>query len=295
LFQNILFQDNLTKPVSVTVLREDLNHPLYQGNKFWKLKNNLFDAIQNGHDTLLTFGGACSNHIYATAVAGSLNHLKTIGVIRGQEPAIYSSTLQFAREHGMRLHFVTREEYRRKEESGFIARLKNLFGDFHLIPEGGSNEAGLRGCVEWGDSLVSHADIFCLAAGTATTAAGIAQALLSRDPGAKVIAFSALKDGGFLKTQAEKMAGSPLPNLSMITDYHFGGYAKYTPELLAFITQIEKDYSLPLEHVYTGKTLYGILDLSRKSYFPGDKRICFIHTGGLQGKLHSKDHKELNR
>jgi len=265
-------------------VREDLNHEFYSGNKFWKLKHNVAEALRLGQK-ILTFGGAYSNHIHATAAAGKLNDIQTIGVIRGEEPETYSPTLQFAQACGMLLYFIPRERYRLKEQPDFIQELHTRFGDFFLIPEGGSNPLGLRGCEEWGKELAHTAHIYCLVAGTATTAAGIAKALLTHQPGARVWAFSALKNGGFLKDDAEKMAGTPLPNLQIITDYHFGGYAKYNTQLLDFIGTMESVYHLPLEQVYTGKTLFGLLDMAEKNLIPADKRICFIHTGGLQGKL----------
>jgi len=285
IFQDIEYLLPNGNTFSFKVLREDLNHPFYQGNKFWKLKYNIEEAIQANQKQILTFGGAYSNHIHATSAAGKLNGIQTIGIIRGEEPKAYSPTLQFAAENGMRLHFVSRSDYRLKENPAFIESLKINWGDFFLIPEGGSNNLGLKGCEEWGTNLSGTADIYCLAAGTATTAAGIAKALLQHQPSAEVWAFSALKDGGFLKGDADKAAGSPLPNLKIIIDYHFGGYAKYNNELLNFIQRMKSEYDLPLEQVYTAKTLFGLLDMAHKNIIPADKKICFIHTGGLQGTL----------
>lgn len=282
--QQIRFRLPSGKTFPVSVIREDLNHGFYAGNKFWKLKHNLAEAKRHGLP-ILTFGGAYSNHIYATAAAGKAEGIATIGVIRGGEPAEYSPTLRFAREQGMKLHFVSREAYRQKEQPGFLEHLHQTFGDFHSIPEGGSNALGLKGCEEWGTQLAGMGDIYALASGTGTTAAGIAKALLKQQPDAEVWAFSALKNGGFLQEEAEKIAGIPLPNLRIVTDYHFGGYAKHTPELLAFIKRMETEHTLPLEQVYTGKTLYGLLDLAEKGKIPANKTIRFIHTGGLQGKL----------
>ena len=282
-FQKLSFPGEEKREWVVQILREDLAHPFGQGNKYWKLKENLVEAINEGHDTLLTFGGAYSNHIHATAATGKAHGLKTIGVIRGEEPATYSPTLQFARDQGMTLHFVSREDYRHKQEPDFIARLGARFGRFHLIAEGGANRAGFLGAQEWGGHLAGRADYYCLAAGTGTTAAGIAKSLLSSQPSAKVLAFSALKNGGFLSGQAQRIADSPLPNLQIITDFHFGGYARCPPELERFMIQMAQEYRLPLDRVYTGKTLYGIRALLRDGYFPAEKTICFIHTGGLQG------------
>lgn len=281
LFQKIRFPLGSGFFADIQILREDLNHPLLQGNKFWKLRHNVLYAQEQGIQNLLSFGGAYSNHIHALAAAGELYGLNTIGIIRGEEPESYSSTLQFARERGMQLHFISREAYRNKHTENFLQELKEQFGSFHLIPEGGSNALGFKGCMEWGTHLQGTADLFCLAAGTGATAAGIAKV----NPSALVWAFSALKNGGFLKEEAEKIAGSPLPNLHIITDYHFGGYAKYNSELLHFIHEIESEYQIPLEQVYTGKALYGLLDLFKKGKVNPGLKVCFIHTGGLQGKL----------
>lgn len=273
--------------VSIRILREDLNQPLLQGNKFWKLKYNLAEVKKTNIKRLLTFGGAYSNHIHATALAGKLEGIETIGVIRGEQPNQYSPTLLFAQEQGMRLHFISRENYRHKTDTDFLEKLENEFGPYHLVPEGGSNELGLKGCMDWGKRIAHQADIYCLAAGTGCTAAGIAKSLLFEQPKAEIWAFSALKNGGFLKEEAEKIAQMALPNLSIQTDYHFGGYAKYSPALLQFITEIENSYQIPLEQVYTGKAFYGMIDLLKKNVTNSNKDICFIHTGGLQGKIRS--------
>ncbi len=264
------------------ILREDLAHPFGQGNKFWKLKNNLLRAREAGLDTLLTFGGAWSNHIHATAATGHLHGFKTIGVIRGEEPRQDSPTLQFARAQGMRLHFVSRAEYRLKNSPGFIYELKNHFGSFYLIPEGGANEAGFQGCMEWGKLLTGIADDYCLAAGTGSTAAGIASALQMLQPAARVYAISVLKDGAFLKENAAQIARRELPNLEIITGYHFGGYAKTTPVLLNFIREIETAHKIPLDPVYTAKALYGVIDRAHRGVWEKKRSVCFIHTGGLQ-------------
>lgn len=282
---NISLADGQLFPL--TVIREDLNQPLLQGNKFWKLKHNISAAKQNGHTQLLTYGGAYSNHIHATAIAGKIHGIKTIGIIHGEEPKIYSPTLRFAQELGMVLYFVSRELYRQKGTPAFYDMLFRQFGHFFEIPEGGANQLGLQGCMEWGYEMANTADVYCLAAGTATSAAGIAKFLLSAQPDAEVWAFSALKNGHFLKEDAEKISATTLPNLHIITDYHFGGYAKYNNTLLNFIQEVEARYNIPLEQVYTGKTLYGLIDLANKNTLNFSKRYCFIHTGGLQGKLAS--------
>lgn len=285
IFQDITHVLKNGRKFHVKILREDLSQPLLQGNKFWKLKYNIAEAIQQGIQQIITFGGAYSNHIHATAIAGKINGIQTIGIIRGDEPKDYNSTLKFAKEQGMKLHFISRENYRKKYEPGFIQKLQEDFGKSFIIPEGGSNALGLKGCEEWGIQMANTADVYCLAAGTAATAAGIAKALLSHQPEAEVWAFSALKNGEFLKGEAEGIANTNLSNLKIIPDYHFGGYAKYNKELLDFIDDMDHKYHLPLEQVYTGKTFFGVFDLAEKRLIPNDKSICFIHTGGLQGKL----------
>lgn len=284
-FQNIRFPSGNGCFVDIRVLREDLAHPDGQGNKYWKLKYNLAGALRTGQTRLLTFGGAYSNHIHAVAAAGRQAGLQTIGVIRGEAPEHPGPTLRFAAAQGMRLHFVTREAYRQKNEPRFLETLRGIFGDFFHVPEGGSNSFGLSGCEEWGTRLAGHADIYALAAGTAVTAAGLAKALALRQPGAEVWAFSALKNGEFLKTEAENIAGMPLPRLRIVTEYHFGGYARHTPALLDFIRQTETAHGLPLEQVYTAKALYGLLGLARQGSVPAGARLCFIHTGGMQGRM----------
>jgi 1-aminocyclopropane-1-carboxylate deaminase len=280
-FQTIRFPLESGLFFEFSVLREDLAHGFYQGNKWWKLKHNLLYCKENQIKRMLTFGGAYSNHIYAVASAGNAYGIETIGIIRGEKPASLSPTLEFALQNGMRLEFVSREEYRQKNTEPFLQKLGIKFPDAHIVPEGGSNLPGLKGCMEWGELLRGKADIFCLPAGTATTAAGIALA----NQEAEIWAFSALKNGSFLQEEAEQLAGTSLPNLQIITGYAFGGYAKHTPELLHFMEYMERQFSLPLEQVYTAKALYGVIDLAKKKRVADGKTLCFIHTGGLQGKL----------
>lgn len=283
--------------VNVFVKREDLNHPFVSGNKWWKLKCNLEKAKGQDERTLLTFGGAYSNHIYATAAAAKELGFKSIGIIRGEETAALSKTLQFAKEQGMQLHFVSREAYRLKTEDEFIERLKKQFGNFYLIPEGGTNSLALQGVQEFAQQLKKEMDVdyVCCASGTGGTLAGIIKTM----PEQKVIGFSSLK-GGFLSEEVRRLLGEEVvgeevrrkedggelsQKWEVISDYHFGGYAKHTPELLTFIKNFEEEFSIPLEHVYTGKLFFGLFDLIQKGYFPKGSRILTLHTGGLQGKL----------
>ena len=283
--------------VSVFVKREDLNHTFVSGNKWWKLKYNLEEAKRQGKETLLTFGGAFSNHIYATAAAASELGFRSIGIIRGEEITALSKTLRFAHDQGMLLHFVSREDYRQKTEDAFVGRLKDQIGDFYLIPEGGTNALAVQGVEEFAQQLNGEVDFdyVCCACGTGGTMAGLIKAM----SGKRVIGFSSLK-GDFLSEEVRRLLGERVvseevrrnqgeeeskENWEVVTDYHFGGYAKHTPELLSFIKNFEKEFSIPLEHVYTGKLFFGLFDLMQKGYFPKGSKVLAIHTGGLQGKL----------
>lgn len=281
-----LFKD---KGLRVYIKREDQIHPTVSGNKWRKLKYNLHEAKTQGHDTLLTFGGAYSNHIYATAAAAHEAGFKSIGIIRGEElvDKPLNKTLSFATEQGMQLVFVDREAYRQKSESNFIKTLEEEYGKFYLLPEGGTNNLAIKGCEEILCDNDKQYDIVCCAVGTGGTISGIIAASL-RDQ--HVLGFSALK-GDFLKSEVqillENYSAKKFKNWSINTDYHFGGYAKTNHELLDFITDFEQRHHVPLDQVYTGKMMFGIYDLISKNHFRSGAKILLIHTGGLQGALNS--------
>lgn len=265
------------------VKREDLNHPFVSGNKWWKLKYNLAEAVRLGHDTLLTFGGAYSNHIFATAAAAKELGLKSIGIIRGEEALPLNHTLTFAKSCGMHLHYISREVYRKKTESDFIEWLHNQFGDFYLIPEGGTNELAIKGCAEFARQLSQEVefDYLCLSIGTGGTMAGMIEGL---DVSKKIIGFSSLKGGKFLEREICRMTSSEKTNWSINTTYHFGGYGKLTTELVDFITNTNDQQLLPLDSVYTSKMFWGVRDLVKQNCFVKGSSILILHTGGLQGK-----------
>jgi 1-aminocyclopropane-1-carboxylate deaminase len=273
--------------VELWVKREDLNHAQISGNKWWKLLHNLHEAQRQQKQTLLTFGGAFSNHIYATAAAATEWGFTSIGVIRGERAAQLSSTLQFAEAHGMRLHFVSRQAYQTKTETVFIESLRQTYGDFYCIPEGGTNHFALTGVADFAALLQRELefDYICCPCGTGGTLAGLITGL----PGRKVIGFSALKSD-YLQHEVQTMLGdSPAyTNWSLLTNYHFGGYARHTPELLLFLKNFEREFFIPLEQVYTAKMFYGLFDLLKKNYFKKGSRIVALHTGGLQGRLPEK-------
>ncbi|MEX0362769.1 MAG: 1-aminocyclopropane-1-carboxylate deaminase/D-cysteine desulfhydrase, partial [Allomuricauda sp.] len=214
--------------IDLYIKREDLIHPHISGNKFRKLKYNLVEAKRKGHSTLLTFGGAFSNHIAATACAGKEAGLKTIGVIRGEELEEGwqdNPTLKLASEHGMRLHFVSRSDYRTKRTDLFLDKLKMTFGDFYLLPEGGTNDLAIKGCEEILTEEDNRFEFICCAVGTGGTIAGL---INSAQPHQNVLGFPALK-GDFLTSEIQKLTDSE--DWDLILNCHFGGYAKITAEL----------------------------------------------------------------
>jgi 1-aminocyclopropane-1-carboxylate deaminase len=276
--------------VDLSVLRLDYMHPWVNGNKWFKLKYNLLEAKEKNYTTLLTFGGAYSNHIYATAAAGNLFGFRTIGVIRGEETLPLNPTLSFAVQQGMQLVYINRETYRQRHTTALQEELQQRFGEVFVIPEGGSNLNGVRGCTE----ILEEASVFdtiCLACGTGTTLAGIALSLSKEQ---RVIGFPVLKNGDFLAPEIEKLltdylaSGLPAPSNSspswkLICNYHFGGYAKISDRLLTFSQQFTQEHRVPLDYVYTAKMFYGVMDLLQQGLFPKGDRLLLIHTGGLQG------------
>lgn len=260
--------------------REDLLHPEMSGNKFRKLKYNLVEAQEQGKDTLLTFGGAYSNHIAAVAAAGKEFGFKTIGIIRGEELAEkrpLNPTLAFAEACGMKLHFISREEYRRKEDPNFLEALKTKFGDFYLLPEGGTNALAVKGCVEILKDSDFEYDYVCTAVGTGGTLVGIIEASKEYQ---KIIGFSVLQ-GDFQTSEIQKY--SHKKNFEITDFYSFGGYGKIDEELIRFINRFREMTLIPLDPIYTGKMMYGVLDLLKRKYFKKNSRILAVHSGGLQG------------
>ncbi|HEX8016462.1 MAG TPA: pyridoxal-phosphate dependent enzyme [Flavobacterium sp.] len=266
--------------ISLTIKREDLIHPFVSGNKFRKLKYNLLQAKTENKTTLLTFGGAFSNHIAAVAYAGKEQGIKTIGIIRGDElfdKIQENPTLKFAQENGMQFEFVSRENYRLKSDESYIENLKEKFGDFYLVPEGGTNELAVKGCEEILTEEDSVFNYVCCAVGTGGTISGLINSALSNQ---KILGFPALK-GDFLNDEIRIFAKKD--NWNLISDYHFGGYGKINLELIEFINAFFEENKVPLDPIYTGKMVFGVIDLIHKNYFPAHSKILLIHTGGLQG------------
>lgn len=267
------------------IKREDQIHPYISGNKFRKLKYNILNARKQNKKVLLTFGGAYSNHISAVAFAGKELGFKTIGIIRGdelghdQENSLQKNlTLKAASDNGMRLKFVSRTAYRLKHTQEFIDDLCNEFGDFYLVPEGGTNDLAVRGCEEILKPGDKQFDIVCCSIGTGGTISGL---INSAKANQKILGFPALK-GDFLRKEIEKYTIQD-KNWSLNTDYHFGGFAKINEDLINFINRFKQETGIPLDPIYTGKMMFGIVDLINKGVFEKGTKILAIHTGGLQG------------
>jgi len=266
--------------ITLYIKREDLLHPNISGNKFRKLKYNLEEAKAMGFSKLLTFGGAFSNHIAAVSAAGKQFGFETVGIIRGEELADKieeNPTLKFAKENGMIFQFISREWYRNKEDLDFIETLKTTFGDFYLLPEGGTNALAIKGCEEILTDEDADFDYICCAVGTGGTIGGISNSALEHQ---KILGFPALK-GDFLNNEIRKFTKNE--NWELISGYEFGGYGKVTRELIEFINDFHRKHAIPLDPIYTGKLVFGVMDLIQKNYFPNGSKILIIHTGGLQG------------
>lgn len=266
--------------VELYVKREDRIHPIISGNKYRKLKYNILEAEKLDYKTLLSFGGAYSNHIAAVAAVGKEFGFNTIGIIRGEElqsKINENPTLNFAQRSGMQFKFIDRSSYRDKTSRLFIDNLKKDFGSFYLIPEGGTNKLAIKGCEEILKEEDAEFDYICCSVGTGGTLSGL---INSTKYNQKVLGFPALK-GNFLKKEIIKFTDKT--NWELITDYHFGGYAKVTRQLIEFINGFKSNSIIQLDPVYTGKTMFGIMDLIQKGYFLKGSKILAIHTGGLQG------------
>ncbi|TVZ52197.1 1-aminocyclopropane-1-carboxylate deaminase/D-cysteine desulfhydrase [Dokdonia sp. Hel_I_53] len=269
---------------TVYLKRDDLIHPTVSGNKFRKLKYNLSHAKAHHHSTIVTYGGAFSNHIAATAAAGQLEGFKTIGIIRGEELGVNlektlsgNPTLAIAHECGMDFDFISREEYRDKDKDRFRESVLKKYHNPYIMPEGGTNALAVKGCQEILTDEDEVFDFVCCAAGTGGTASGIINSLKSHQ---KALIFPALK-GNWMQEEIEKYTINN--KWELISDYHFGGYAKVNVELVRFINEFKRTYDVQLDPIYTGKMMYGVSRLVDEGFFPKDSRILAVHTGGLQG------------
>ena len=243
---------------------------------------------------MLTFGGAYSNHIYAVASAGKIFNFNTIGIIRGEEHRPLNPTLSFAVENGMKLYYLDRTSYRKKDSPEILKMFEKLFGDFYLLPEGGSNILAVKGCSEIIRKINIDFDCICCPCGTGGTLAGLIAGLYGKK---FALGFAVLKGASFLKRNVRKLLKSidnnePV-NWDINFDYHFGGYAKINNQLFDFTEGFTSRTRIPVEPIYTGKMLFGIYDLIGKGFFKEGTKIVALHTGGLQGLKGLKMRKDL--
>ena len=273
---NWLEQNN----VKLDVLRLDMIHPVVSGNKWFKLKYYLQYAKHNEYTTIGTFGGAFSNHIVAIAYAGNKTGLKSIGIVRGEKPATLSHTLQTAQQYGMNLQFINRQAYGDKDA------IKKNFKNVYWIPEGGYGNLGAEGAREilsFCKEQENYTHVVC-AVGTGTMMSGIIQSVKSNQT---AIGISIMKGNYALVEKVKTLLTSADENklYKLIHDYHFGGYAKYSPELIQFMNNTWQQYKLPTDIVYTSKTFYAVQQMIINNTIPKGSNVLMIHSGGLQGNL----------
>lgn len=263
------------------IKRDDLIHPIISGNKWRKLKYTLLHALKQGHDHLISMGGAYSNHLHALAYIGYKLNIKTTGLIRGEQPKQESQTLSDLRKWNMNLEFINRSAFRDlRKHRAFNSPPAKQYNGF-WIPEGGASEYAFKGIAEIVKEISTEFDILSLACGTGTTLAGLAKTLPKEK---RILGFSSLKGGGFLEKDVKKLIKQrSITNWSLNFDYHFGGFAKTDDTLLSFIKDFEKETSIPLEPVYNGKMLFGLFDMIKNARLKKSQKIIAIHTGGLQG------------
>jgi 1-aminocyclopropane-1-carboxylate deaminase len=259
------------------ILRLDKIHQGASGNKFFKLKYNFIEAEKKGYNKILTFGGAFSNHIVATAISAKKSGFKSIGIIRGEE--VSNPSLQMAKKYGMELYFINRDDYRKKDTAEFIEHLKTSFDNPFIIPEGGTNDLALNGTAEIHDFIPKHYNLITACFGTGGTMAGLIE---GKAPHQKILGFSVLK-GDWVKDELISLVGNDNDNWTLTTSYHFGGYAKWKQELIDFIIEFYEKTAIPLDPVYTGKMMYGLMMEWKKDNISSDDHILAIHSGGLQG------------
>ena len=271
--------------ITLHMKREDELHPFISGNKYRKLKYNILEAKTKAVNTLLSFGGAYSNHISALSYAGKNYGFDTFGIIRGDElghdidkTLAQNSTLRFAHENGMKFKFVSREAYREKDNPDFKKALQSELGEFYWIPEGGTNDLAIKGCEEILTNSDKEFDFICVAIGTGGTISGIINKATDQQT---VLGFPSLK-GEFLEAIIQEKT-MPDKQWKLIHTYHFGGYAKINENLISFINDFYQQTAIPLDPVYTGKMMFGIMDLVQKDFFNRNSSILMVHTGGLQG------------
>lgn len=267
--------------IRLSVKRDDLLHPLISGNKWRKLKYNLQQMQKSNKTQLLTFGGAFSNHIHACAGAGKLFNIKTHGIIRGPHLDNQNPTLQFAKQCEMNLHAVTRLEYKQRYDPDYLKELQTRFPDAFIIPEGGSNEFAIPGCAQLAKCLPEHDYLVC-PTGSGGTLAGLIEGSHEET---QLLGIAVLKQAEYLNKEIAALSkkAAQQSNWQLLTQFHDGGYGKFTSELWQFCQTMNQQHNLPLEPIYSGKMMYALWQLIEQDYFAPGSHIMAIHTGGLQG------------
>ena len=276
------------KNVQLFIKRIDKIYDCISGNKWYKLKYNIIEAKRKAAKSILTFGGAYSNHIAATACLAKKNGLNSIGIIRGEKNLPLNTTLRLASKNGMEIHYVSRSDYRLKDSNDFLEKLKFQFGDIYIIPEGGTNKLGIKGASMILDDN-DNQNYICCSVGTGGTFAGI---INSKEESQKVMGFAAIKGSFFLQENIEKWTENG--GWKLFNDYSYGGYAKVNRYLIDFVNNFYLTQNIPLDVIYTGKMMMAILDLIGKNYFEEGSTILAIHTGGLQGNLGFSERLGIN-
>lgn len=287
-FETQVLNDPLCESAGITlsVARLDLIHPVVSGNKLFKLHYFIQQAFNSETKHIITFGGAYSNHLVATAFAARENGLSSTGIVRGEQPEQESHTLSACRSYGMKLKFVSRSEYSVMQEEKALENLQIETGAI-VVPEGGYHSAGAKGASLIMEQVDKRVNFICVPAGTATTSAGI---LLGASPHQMVCVFPVIKGMNDLSSRiAFLTGGAPLTAPVIFPEYHEGGYAKYTQELLRFMNSFYAAHGIPLDFVYTGKMMSGVFKEIKKGTFPVDTHILCLHTGGLQGNVSVAD------
>ena len=271
-----------TRNITLLVARLDRIHPVVSGNKLYKLHYFMEDALASGYQKVVTFGGAYSNHLVATAYACKVSGLQSVGIVRGERPALLSHTLMACESYGMQLQFISREAYKQKEHNNFKNEMRTTDSRDILIPEGGYHPHGAKGAALIMDQLNDvHATHVCTAIGTATTIAGL---LKNRKNNETVIGVPVLKNMTGIPERISFLNNEQISNdVTLFDDYHFGGYAKKTTELINFMNAFYQQHNLPTDFVYTAKMMYAVIDKIKSGYFPEGSIIVCLHTGGLQG------------
>ena len=267
------------KEIRIFIKRLDKTHKYISGNKWFKLKYNFLEAKKKKIRTIITFGGAFSNHIAATAFLGKKEGFNTIGIIRGEEHNPLNPTLTFAKKQGMILRYLSRDAYRLKNTDNYLDQLKNEFDNIYLIPEGGTNNLAIKGTSEIINDN-DQQDYVCCAVGTGGTIAGI---INSAHENQKILGFPVIKGNNLLQKEIEKWTNNN--SWKLIKNCHCGGYAKLSDKLITTINTFHEMFQIPLDGIYTGKMILGVLDLIKQNYFPKGSSILLIHTGGIQGNI----------